>query len=214
MGFIILGVIAVGIVFARFNFGAYIGELFATAVFALVGFVLYMLVHRVWLMLEYLKRVRAEAARLRGEESAKLFGRMDPYNFERFVGVVLLNEGAQKVEVTSRSNDAGIDLRSEWGGRRVWLQVKRYQLGNNVGRVAVQQFVGSYEHQADEGWFITTSNFNDYAREYAALIPSLRLIDGAEFALMVDRLPSESWVDDFVVRPMLREQASSELGRT
>ncbi len=128
---------------------------------------------------------------------------MDHYDFEKFAGFVLENEGCTDVEVTKRSGDGGIDLKLKKNNRRIVVQVKHYKIGNNIGRPDLQKLVGAYINNADEGWFITTSKFTLSAKLYALGFPSLRLIDRAEFGLMMARLPDNDWVERFILKPML-----------
>ena len=67
------------------------------------------------------------------------------------------------------------------------MQAKRYQ--NKVGRVDIQNFVGALAgNQAHKGVFITTSDFNDNAVEFAKTVPQkVILIDGNRLAnLMIE----------------------------
>lgn len=78
----------------------------------------------------------------------------------------------------------GKKLRS-WGG--IYVQVKRYDEGNTVGRQTISQFHGDLDLQgADTGVFITTSSFTNSAEE-AARTFNIKLIDGDTLTkLMID----------------------------
>lgn len=94
---------------------------------------------------------------------------MHPSKFEELVGEVLRKLGFEKVEVTGKSGDGGIDVTGELvvGGvirSSVCVQVKRWR--NNVQRGDVSQLRGSLRpHQT--GLFITTSDYSKPAIDEA-----------------------------------------------
>ncbi|HFA51199.1 MAG TPA: restriction endonuclease [Bacteroidetes bacterium] len=87
---------------------------------------------------------------------------MPPSRFEELVGEVLRKLSFEKVEVTGKSGDGGIDIIGEVivGGvirNSVCVQVKRWK--NNIQRSDISQLRGSLRpHQT--GLFITTSDFS------------------------------------------------------
>lgn len=94
---------------------------------------------------------------------------MKPYDFENLVSELLLALGFEQVEVTSRSNDGGIDVRGtlvvgEVIRTRLAVQVKRWK--NNVQAPVIQQVRGSLGTH-EQGLIITTSDFSKGAREEA-----------------------------------------------
>lgn len=71
----------------------------------------------------------------------------------------------------------------------MYLQAKRYQLDNIVGRPEVQAFAGSLDGvRATKGVFVTTSRFSSQARDFVDRISKkIILIDGDELArLLID----------------------------
>ena len=96
----------------------------------------------------------------------------------------------EAAQVTQKSNDGGIDgiiNEDRLGLDVIYVQAKRYQ--NKVGRVDIQNFVGALAgNQAHKGVFITTSDFNDNAVEFAKTVPQkVILIDGNRLAnLMIE----------------------------
>ncbi len=69
----------------------------------------------------------------------------------------------------------------------IYVQAKRWQ--NTVGRKEIQSFVGALAgKQASKGVFITTSDFNQNAVEYAGMLSQkVILIDGKRLAdLMIE----------------------------
>jgi len=91
-----------------------------------------------------------------------------------------------------RSGDGGVDgviNEDRLGLDRVYVQAKRYALGNSVGRPEVQAFVGSLVGLgATKGVFVTTSSFSAQANEFVRhLSQRVILIDGQRLAdLMIE----------------------------
>ncbi|MCZ2493391.1 restriction endonuclease [Dellaglioa carnosa] len=113
-----------------------------------------------------------------------------PYFFEKLVVNLLTTMGYKgsngEAIVTQKSNDSGIDgiiNQDALGTSTVYLQAKRYQIGNKVGRNELQAFVGALSGVgSDRGVFITTSDFSANAIEYGknqhiVLINGLQLSD-------------------------------------
>jgi restriction system protein len=71
----------------------------------------------------------------------------------------------------------------------IYVQAKRWNLGNTVGRPEIQKFVGALAGQgAKKGVFITTSSFTREAKDYAPRNDTkIVLIDGEQLSqLMID----------------------------
>lgn len=84
-------------------------------------------------------------------------------------------------------NDGGVDgvvKKERLGLSRVYVQAKRYKDGNNIGAPAIQQFAGSMqERRADEGVFVTTSDFTKPALESVEKLHArIALINGQRLA--------------------------------
>ncbi len=84
---------------------------------------------------------------------------------------------------TKRTNDEGIDglvKEDKLGLDTIYIQAKRWQKGNIVGRPEIQKFVGALAGQgASKGIFITTYNFSKEALDYKPRNDtSIILIDG------------------------------------
>lgn len=82
-----------------------------------------------------------------------------------------------------KSGDGGIDgviNEDLLGLDRVYIQAKRYDSSNVIGRPVLQAFTGSLVgFGATKGVFVTTSTFSAQAREYVTRIPQrVVLIDG------------------------------------
>lgn len=93
-------------------------------------------------------------------------------------------------QAVGRSGDEGIDgiiKEDPLGLDIVYLQAKRYQSGNIVGRPAVQAFAGSLDgFGASKGVLVSTSSFSRDAKEYAEkIIKRIILIDGDELTRLL-----------------------------
>jgi len=91
-----------------------------------------------------------------------------------------------------RSGDGGVDgviNEDRLGLDRVYVQAKRYAVGNAIGRPDVQAFVGSLVGLgASKGVFVTTSTFSAQAKDFVKhLSQRVILIDGQTLAdLMIE----------------------------
>lgn len=109
-----------------------------------------------------------------------------PSFFEQLVVNLLLEMGYGSDELSGRvlgkSHDGGIDgviYEDRLGLSKIYIQAKRNDLSNTIGRPLLQSFVGAME-DVQKGVFITTSSFTKEARNYAEKQQqkSLKLIDG------------------------------------
>ena len=99
----------------------------------------------------------------------------------------------KSAQVTRPSHDGGIDgeIREDvLGLGRIFIQAKRYQTNDTIGRPYIQAFVGALQGQhADKGVFITTARYSAEAIHYAQNLSSTRvvLIDGLQLAEYIYR---------------------------
>lgn len=109
-----------------------------------------------------------------------------PSFFEHLVMDLLLKMGygADKNSgvVTGRSHDGGIDgiiSEDKLGLDLIYIQAKRYDPANKVGRKELQAFIGAME-SVQKGVFITTSSFTKEAISYVEKQQqkNVKLIDG------------------------------------
>lgn len=90
--------------------------------------------------------------------------------------------------VTKYSHDDGIDgviKEDKLGLDKIYIQAKRYSIGNTIGKPDLHAFAGALdEKKANKGVFITTSKFTSEARKFAEEKASKKivLIDGEELA--------------------------------
>lgn len=125
-------------------------------------------------------------ARIHSAVSKELLARLldkEPAFFEQAVVDLLMAMGyggsGGKGMATQLVNDGGIDGvidQDVLGLNKVYIQAKRYAIGNSVGRPELQGFVGALSGKADRGVFITASTFSQGAREYAERNTNSRLI--------------------------------------
>lgn len=113
-----------------------------------------------------------------------------PAFFEHLVMDLLLGMGygADKTSgvVTGRSHDGGVDgviSEDKLGLDLIYIQAKRYDPSNKVGRKEIQAFIGAMEH-VQKGVFITTLAFTKEAITFVKKQQqkNIRLIDGAFLA--------------------------------
>jgi restriction system protein len=122
---------------------------------------------------------------------------LSPSFFERLVVELLVKMGyggsmKDAGKAVGKTNDEGIDgtiKEDKLGLDIIYIQAKRWQAGNTVGRPELQRFVGALAGQgAKKGIFITTSSFTKDALNYMPRNETkIVLIDGEELAqLMID----------------------------
>ncbi len=143
-------------------------------------------------MLTAHKRIVASVA----DELARLLQRTDPTFFEEIVIELLGRMGYGTSDDSrlrvGRSGDGGVDgviSLDKLGLEKIYIQAKRWDPANKIGRPDVQTFFGALAGQrASKGLFITTSSFTKEAEQYAASVSgSLILIDGKRLVnLMIE----------------------------
>lgn len=123
--------------------------------------------------------------------------RLSPSFFERLVVELLVKMGyggsmKDAGRAIGKSGDEGIDgtiKEDKLGLDIIYIQAKRWQPGNVVGRPEIHKFVGALAGQgAKKGIFITTSSFTKDALEFVPRNETkIVLIDGYKLAqLMID----------------------------
>jgi restriction system protein len=137
-----------------------------------------------------IEQVEAGISLLQAEVADELLRRLrdsDPAFFEDAVVKVLLAMGYGGAEQRGKriggTADGGVDGvidQDALGLERIYVQAKRYNAGNTVGRETIQAFIGALHGLgANRGVFITTSTFTQHARDYAQQIATrIVLIDG------------------------------------
>jgi len=120
---------------------------------------------------------------------------LSPAAFERLVVDLLIAMGYGGGDLargtqTRLSGDGGIDgivNEDELGLDDVYIQAKRYDPANKVGRPALNAFIGSLTGEgATKGVFVTTSGFSAGARAYVDRVQHrIVLIDGDRLARLM-----------------------------
>jgi restriction system protein len=122
---------------------------------------------------------------------------LPPSFFERLVVELLVKMGyggsiTDAGKAVGRTGDEGIDgtiKEDKLGLDIIYIQAKRWQQGNVVGRPEIHKFVGALAGQgAKKGVFITTSSFTKEALDYVPRNETkIVLISGVQLAqLMID----------------------------
>jgi len=112
-----------------------------------------------------------------------------PQFFEKLVLELIVKMGyggsfEEASKVLGKSGDEGIDgviKEDVLGLDNIYLQAKRYNPGQSIGRKEIQSFVGALHGKgARKGIFITTASFTKEALQYAENIKDIKvvLIDG------------------------------------
>ena len=111
-----------------------------------------------------------------------------PKFFEKLVLDLLKAMGyGTDTQMTPYVHDDGIDgiiFEDKLGLGKIYVQAKRYDVNNTVGKPVIQQFSGALdEKHSTKGIFITTSDYTSGAREYVKTLPkSIVLVNGEELA--------------------------------
>ncbi|SCX88060.1 restriction system protein [Butyrivibrio hungatei] len=131
-----------------------------------------------------------------------------PSFFEKLVVDLLLAMGYgcddKSGQVIGKSHDGGIDgiiREDKLGLNLIYIQAKRYNEGNSVGRPEIQRFIGAMQ-KAEKGVFITTSRFTKEALDFAnaETRKHIRLIDGDSLVeLMIKNSVGLERIKEYIV---------------
>lgn len=143
-----------------------------------------------------------------------------PSFFEKMVVDLLLAMGYgcddNAGRVIGKAHDGGIDgiiSEDKLGLNLIYIQAKRYNEGNSVGRPEIQRFIGAMQ-KAEKGVFITTSKFTKEALEFAnaETRKHIRLIDGETLVdLMIKHSVGLEKVKEYVVYKVNEDYFSDNL---
>lgn len=109
---------------------------------------------------------------------------MEPAAFERLIQRLLREANFEKVEVTGRSGDGGIDgvglIKLGLLSFPTYFQCKRYD--NSIGAGAVRDFRGAMAGRGEKGVLIATATFTAAAQQEATRdgVTPIDLVDGDE----------------------------------
>jgi restriction system protein len=118
-----------------------------------------------------------------GRRTLTAFHRMQPYQFERAIAALATEHPTvAHAQQVGQANDRGADvLVTLKDGRRILLQCKHHEPGNNVSSPVVQTINGVYRdiHHCYAAAIVTTAGFTRAAYETSSMLPTpIRLIDG------------------------------------
>jgi restriction system protein len=129
------------------------------------------------------------------DELLSILHQMSPQRFERVILDLLSAMGygggdLSRSMMTKTTGDGGIDgiiHEDALGLDAVYIQAKRYDAKNTVGRPDVQRFIGSLTGEgANKGVFVTTSNFSSEAVSYLQRVQHrVVLINGQRLARLM-----------------------------
>ena len=129
----------------------------------------------------WLHRWRKERRRFRRAD----YDDMDGWEFEEYVGELLVRDGYIHVEVTRGSGDQGVDVLAERDGVSYAIQCKHYQA--KISNKAVQEaYAGAEFYGCDVPVVVTNSYFTPSAEELADEI-GVELWDREELNRMVKK---------------------------
>ncbi|MGN8800385.1 restriction endonuclease [Candidatus Merdisoma sp. HCP28S3_D10] len=129
----------------------------------------------------WLHRWRKERRRFRRAD----YDDMDGWEFEEYVGELLVKDGYIHVEVTRGSGDQGVDVLAERDGVSYAIQCKHYQA--KISNKAVQEaYAGAEFYGCDVPVVVTNSYFTPSAEELADEI-GVELWDREELNRMVKK---------------------------
>ena len=118
---------------------------------------------------------------------------LPPAGFERLCQRLLRESGFQKVTVTGKSGDGGIDgigilQINQFLTFKVLFQCKRW--ANVVGSPVIRDFRGAMMGRADKGIIITTGTFSSEAQNEAVRdgVPPIELVDGNGLVDLLEQL--------------------------
>lgn len=146
------------------------------------------------------EQIRQVEKEINTATKSELLGRilqLEPDRFEKLVLKLLhkLGYGASEEDLdhSGKSGDEGIDgiINQDYLGlQNVYIQAKRYAIGNPVGSPDIRNFLGSLVGKgANSGVFITTSTFSKDAKQFAQdqKSPRIVLIDGYELVELMTK---------------------------
>jgi restriction system protein len=118
---------------------------------------------------------------------------LDPKEFELLITHLLAAVGFERSEHTGKVGDGGVDATGELNVAnlakvKIFVQVKRYSLGNKISAATVRSFRQSIPAGV-QGAFITTADFQGAASEVALErdFPRIGLVNGRQLVdLLVD----------------------------
>lgn len=114
--------------------------------------------------------------------------RMDGFDFEKFSGEILKNNGFEKVQITKSSNDFGVDIIAYKDDIKYSIQCKKYS--SSVGISAVQEVIASKVMNDSHVAVVLTNNYFTKSAKELAKKNNVLLWDRDKLKDMIDNLKS------------------------
>jgi len=92
----------------------------------------------------------------------------NPYYFEKIVLQLFKRMGYGDFLETPKSGDGGIDgiiNQDQLGVEKIYIQAKRFGIGNKVRETHIRNFIGAMGGDTNKGIFVTTSEFDQSAKD-------------------------------------------------
>ena len=116
-------------------------------------------------------------------------GRLDPYQYERYVGEYYHRKGYSVTQRGGAGADGGVDLVIAKDGERLLVQCKHWK-AFRVGPQPLRELWGLVDHEKAAGAvFVTSKDFTVEAQAFAKG-KRLELVDGTQLAVMVAAVKS------------------------
>jgi len=134
----------------------------------------------------------AEERRLELERQGNLkkLQKMNGIEFEHYIGDLFIELGYQAHE-TKSSGDGGKDIMIYKDNYFAVVECKCYKRGNKISRPQIQQFHSALiDSAAEEGYFITTSDFTKHAKNYVLDKPII-LINGQKLVKLIQEVTED-----------------------
>jgi restriction system protein len=157
------------------------------------------------------------------DELLSILYQMSPQRFERVILDLLGAMGygggdLSRSMMTKTTGDGGVDgiiHEDALGLDAVYIQAKRYDVKNNIGRPDIQRFIGSLTGEgANKGVFVTTSDFSRDAVDYLQRVQHrVVLINGQRLArLMIQNCVGVRTRQTYLIQSVDEDYFSDELG--
>ena len=161
--------------------------------------------------IEFIARQHALYKAELADELLEFIIKQTPLFFEKLIIDLLIKMGyggsyKDAAKHLGKSGDEGIDgiiSEDRLGLGRIYLQAKKYNRNNSIGRPDIQSFVGALSSKGlnTKGVFITTSKFTNEAKSFISHTTNIVLIDGKELAqLMMEYELGVSTQQTFIIQ--------------
>ncbi len=137
---------------------------------------------------------------------------MNPFDFEEVVLRLFKKMGYGDGTLTSKTRDGGIDgiiNQDVLGLEKIYIQIKHCKEDNKIHEKEIRNFIGAMSSDTKKGIFVTTSNFDDSAKQKADKDPNtIILINGDKLADLMYEHEVDVQVSDTYKLKEVREEAA------